>query len=113
MEVNAVALNPDLVIGKDQAIERMGQIASQARDAGKSNFHKQIQLVRNYAHSLCTNYRNCKKEDWCWFCRSGANGILYRGDVCLDCALLDDDIRLDHKTKLVQISTRSQPAITL
>lgn len=113
MEVNAVALNPDLVIGREQAIERMGQIATHARDAGKSNFHKQIQLVRNFARSLCSSYKNCKKDDWCWMCRSGANGVLYRGDDCLQCTLLDDDIRLDHKTTLVQISTRSQPAITL
>ena len=105
MQKRSPLLNPDLVIGKETAIDRMGATAARSAELQKPNFTKQIQLVRNYALQLCSRYLNCRKEDWCFHCASGQdNAHLFMGKACLDCKLLTSDAHLKHKPKLVQIS---------
>jgi len=105
------SLHPDLVIDQETALDRMGNMASRAADQQKSNFHKQIQLVRRYAKSLCERYINCRQEDWCWHCSSGQNNRpLFRGSSCLECKLFTSDARFKHKQPiLVQISNQDLP----
>lgn len=98
-----VNLHPDLVIGIETAIDRMGATASRSAERAKPNFAKQVQLVRSVARQLCTMYRNCRGEDWCWHCSSGQNGQLYIPSACLGCKLLTADAYLEHAPKLVQI----------
>lgn len=98
-----VSLNPDLVIGVEAAIDRMGSIASRAVELAKPNFAQQIKLVRQEARILCPSYSNCRAEDWCWHCSSGTNGGLFLGDTCLDCKLLTAEAFKAHRPALVSI----------
>ena len=99
-------LNPELVIGTTEAIDRMGLTASQAVELGKPNFIKQIQLVRSQAKGLCPAYKNCREEDFCFLCASGqGKQQLFLGKTCLDCKLLSSDVRLVHIDGLVGGST--------
>jgi hypothetical protein len=97
-------LHPDLVIDRQSAIDRMGLTASESVSKNKANYDKQILLVRRIAKEMCSGYRNCRIEDWCWHCNSGQTGPLFRGVVCFDCKLLTADAILAHKPKLVQIN---------
>jgi len=97
-------LNPDLIINREAAIDRITTIAAAAAEQGKPNFVKQIQLVRREARILCPAYRNCKEHNWCMSCSSGLNkSSLFRGETCLGCKLLTTDALQEHKSRLVQI----------
>jgi hypothetical protein len=102
-----VSLNPDLVIDQETAIDRMIHIASRSAELRKPTFSKQIQLVRRYARSLCSAYKNCRKEDWCLNCASGNHGSLFLGATCLHCKLLTHDARMENRQKLVRIASSS------
>jgi hypothetical protein len=96
------SLNPELIIGREEAIDRMGFIASRAVELAKPNYPKQIKLVRNYARTLCPSYNNCRLENWCWMCCSGIDKPLTLGKICLGCKLLTTDARLLHAPRLSQ-----------
>jgi hypothetical protein len=102
-------LNPELVIGTTEAIDRMGMMASHAANEHKYNYTKQIQLVRKQAKSLCQAYRNCRDQDWCFLCQSGSNGTPFFRDVCQDCKLVTVEALIDHgllgNKSLVQVHT--------
>lgn len=109
-KTNVSLINPDLVIGKESAIDRMGSMASRARDKQHPNFNQQIQLVRRAAGKLCDNYRNCREHDWCFLCASGQNGQpLFRGKECLGCKLLSADVLVDNP-KLLRIKNNNNEA---
>lgn len=93
-------LHPDLVIDREAAFDRMGTTAAASADKQKPYFDKQIQLIRRLARAMCSEYKNCRREDWCFHCSSGQYGQLFRGDVCLGCKLLTSDA-------LVQIKARA------
>ena len=113
-EVKVVAIHSALTVGTETAIDRMGLIASKAVEQHKPNYAKQIQLVRQYATSLCASYRNCRAHDWCFTCSSGQNGRpLFRGDACLGCKLLAiDSPDMARRSKLVQIALNGLSDIT-
>ena len=94
------SLNPDLVIGREAAIDRMGATASESAEKRKPYFDKQVQLIRRQARVLCEAYKNCREEDWCFFCSSGQQGEFYRGDICLGCKLLTSDALIKIKPRL-------------
>lgn len=100
-------LHPDLVIDRKTAIDRMGLTATESMEKQKPNYEKQILLVRRVAKEACSSYRNCRGEDWCFFCSSGQTGPLYRGETCLDCKLLTADAYLRNKPILIQIAPLS------
>lgn len=86
-------LDPELVIGKEAAIDRLGYILDLSIKQARPNFTKQVKVVRDEARRLCSAYRNCRVEDWCWQCSSGQDGQpLYRGGVCLSCKLLTTEV---------------------
>lgn len=99
-----VSLDPDLVIGREAAIDRMGKTAADSASSQRPHFDKQIQLVRRQAKKLCASYQNCRGEDWCWHCSSGQHGALFTPN-CLDCKLLTADVHLAYKQQLVTIQT--------
>jgi len=97
-------LNPDLVVGRETTIDRLGRIVSDAVEQKKTTFPQQVMLLRSYARKLCPVYMNCRRENWCWLCNSGERGVYNRGALCLECKLLDNSVRLHYNKTLVQIS---------
>lgn len=91
-------LHPDLVISTEAAIDRMGLTASKSVEQEKPNYQKQIQLVRSHARELCTSYRNCRGENWCFHCSSGQFGPFFRElETCQQCKLVTADALINHK----------------
>jgi len=98
MERKSVSnLHPDLVIDQESALDRMGAVAMVSLERNSPSATKQVQIVRAKARSLCSDYRNCRIEDWCFHCESGQRGYLFRGEECLGCKLLTADAHLLYK----------------